>query len=128
MTAMTNYLEDKLVKHVFMSVAYTDPTNVYMGLYTLLPTDLGTDGTEVTGGSYARQVITFAAGADLGTVSNSVALAITNMPACTVVGLGIFDAVTAGNCLVYGPLATTRTLVAGETLTLDIDNLTVSFQ
>ena len=56
MAGLTNYLEDKIWNHVFGSTSYTKPTNWYVGLLTAAPSD-SAGGTEVSGGSYARQVI-----------------------------------------------------------------------
>jgi len=39
--SFTDYLEDKILKHVFTNVAYTSPTTVYVGLFTVAPTDVG---------------------------------------------------------------------------------------
>ena len=54
MSAATDFLEDKILNHVFRNVAYTAPATVYVGLFTTATTDAG-GGTEVTGGGYARQ-------------------------------------------------------------------------
>jgi len=55
MAGLTNYLEDKIINHVFGSTSYTKPTNWYVGLLTATPSDSAA-GTEVSGGSYARMV------------------------------------------------------------------------
>ena len=54
MAEFSNYLENKVLDHVLRNTSYTSPTTVYVGLYTSDPTDAGS-GTEVSGGSYARQ-------------------------------------------------------------------------
>ena len=51
---MTSFLRTALLRHAFRNTAYTPPATVYVALYT----DVGA-GTEVTGGSYARQAIAF---------------------------------------------------------------------
>lgn len=85
------------------------PTNVYLALFTAMPTQAGTGGTEVTGTGYARQAISAAAG--WGAISGgttgpwSIANASTvnfgNAGSAwgTVLGFGIYDASTAGNLL-----------------------------
>lgn len=60
MSSFSDYLENKVLDHVYRNVAYTAPTGTYLALYTVAPTDAG-GGTEVTGGGYARQAITFGA-------------------------------------------------------------------
>jgi len=56
MAEFSNYLENKVLDHVLRNVSYSSPTTVYVGLYTSDPTDAGS-GTEVSGGSYARQAL-----------------------------------------------------------------------
>ena len=109
--ALSYYLADKLLDHVAINVAYTSPTTVYVALFTVMPTAAG-GGTEVTGGSYARQAVTMGAGAS-GVSSNSVPLSFTSMPAATVVGACLFDALTTGNLLYYGPFGSSATIAAG---------------
>lgn len=127
MTDMTDYLEQKLLDHVFRSVTYTPPSTVYLAFYTSMPTDSG-GGTEVTGGSYARQAVTFAAAVSPdGRISNSASAVFTNLPACTVVGCAYVDASTAGNILMYNDLASPRTFLAGDNCTVAIGDLNVYF-
>lgn len=121
---LTNYLESKLIDHFLGTTTYTKPTTVYVGLFTVTPGETG-GGTEVTGGSYARQVATFNA-ASSGSTTNSANIDYTGMPAATTVAIGIFDAITAGNMLLYGALTTNKTTDAGDTLRIATGSLTVS--
>ncbi len=116
MAGISNYLEAKWLDHTFGNTAYSAPATVYVGLFTVLPVDAGTGGTEVSGGSYARVAVTNnttnwpnASAGNPTTKSNG---AIFTFPTATadwgtVVGLGIFDASTSGNLLAFGPLAST---------------------
>ena len=52
MSAMSDYLENKLIDHVFRGQSYTLPV-LYVGLLTSAPSDAG-GGTEVSGNAYAR--------------------------------------------------------------------------
>ena len=99
---LSNYLENKVLDHILGTTTYTKPSTVYVALYTVTPSDTG-GGTEVTGGSYARQVATFTA-ASGGATSNVSNIDFNNMPACTVVAIGVHDALTSGNLLVWGTL------------------------
>jgi hypothetical protein len=133
MAAMTNYLENKLIDHVFRGTAYTAPATHYIGLFTATPSDTG-GGTEVSGGSYAR--VGVAAGAATwqdtaggtaatssgatGTTKNVGAI---TFPAATadwgtVTHVGIFDAATSGNLLAYGALAASQNVTNGVTYSL----------
>ena len=58
MTALSDFLEKKLLDHVLRGTVYTPPTGIYLALYTTAIDDAG-GGTEVTGGSYVRQLVTF---------------------------------------------------------------------
>jgi hypothetical protein len=121
---LTNYLESKLIDHFLGTTTYTKPTNVYVGLFTVTPGEAA-GGTEVTGGSYARQIATFGA-ASSGSTTNSGNIDFTGMPAATTVAIGIFDAITSGNMLLYGALTTNKTTDAGDTLRIATGSLSVS--
>lgn len=74
-------------------------------------------GTEVTGGSYARQTITFAA-ATGGSISSNVALTYTNMPACTVTGVDEYDSAGTPVRRWFGNLSASKTVNAGDTFSI----------
>lgn len=120
---LTNYLENKLLDHFLGTTSYTMPT-VYVGLFTVAPDDTG-GGTEVTGGSYARQATAFTAAAS-GATSNSANVDFTGMPAATTVAIAVFDASTSGNMLVYGTLTTNKQTDAGDTLRIATGDLDIS--
>jgi hypothetical protein len=126
MAEFSNYLENKVLDHVLRNTSYTSPTTVYVGLYTSDPTDAGS-GTEVSGGSYARQSlsVTTASG---GIVTSS---ADVTFPQCTAswgsVGyIGILDALTSGNLLMHTALTTAKTIDTGDILKISSGNLTVT--
>ena len=121
---LTNYLENKLIDHFLGTTSYTMPADVYVALFTVTPGEAG-GGTEVTGGSYARQVATFTS-ASGGATSNSGNLDFTGMPAATTVAIGIFDNLTSGNMLLYGSLTTNKTTDAGDTLRIATGDLDIS--
>jgi hypothetical protein len=121
---LTNYLENKLIDHFLGTTSYTMPADVYVALFTAAPSDAA-GGTEVTGGSYARQIATFTA-ASSGATSNDSNIDFTGMPAATTVAIGIFDAITTGNMLLYGTLTTNKTTDAGDTLRIATGDLDIS--
>ena len=123
--AISAYLRDKLLDHVFKGTAFTQPTNVYMSLHTADP---GTTGTsEVTGGSYARQSVntSFAASAS-GSKSSNAAVAFAGMPAATVTYAGFWDASTAGNFLWGEILTASKTTAANDTLNFASGQITTT--
>ena len=108
MAEMSNYLENALINATLRNTSYTSPTTTYLALYTSDPTDADT-GTEITGGSYVRQAITFGAPSN-GVSTNS---ANVEFPVCTsswgtITHIGIMDALTAGNLLYHTALATSK--------------------
>jgi hypothetical protein len=126
MAEFSDYLEDKVLDHVLRNVSYSSPTTVFVGLYTSDPTDTNS-GTEVTGGSYARQSLSVSA-ASAGIVTSS---ADVTFPQCTAswgsVGfIGILDAVTSGNLLMHTALTTAKTIDTGDILKITTGNLTVT--
>ena len=126
MAEFTNYLENKLLDHVLRNVSYTSPTTSYVGLFTAAPTDT-LSGTEVSGGSYARQVLSVTTASE-GIVTSS---ADVNFPQATaswgtISHVGIFDALTSGNLLMYTALTTSKTIDDGDILKISTNNLTVT--
>jgi len=121
---LSDYLENKLLDHFLGTTSYTMPTPIYVALYTVAPSDAG-GGTEVTGGSYARQTATFDAAAS-GATQNDTDIDFVNMPSCTVVAVGVHDALTGGNLLVHGTLTANKSLDAGDTLRIATCDLDIS--
>ena len=78
MSGFSDYLEDKVLDHVFGGNAFTAPTTLYVALYTVAPSDTG-GGTEVSGGAYARQTGAFTvSGTNPTTATNSACLLYTS--------------------------------------------------
>lgn len=114
--SFSDYLEDKVLKHVFTNTAYTAPSTLYVGLYTVAPTDAG-GGTEVSGGSYARQTGTFTvSGSNPTQAANSAAVEFPTATANwgTIVAAAVFDASTSGNMLAWADLTANKTISSGD--------------
>jgi hypothetical protein len=126
MAEMSNYLENALINATLRNTSYTSPATVYLGLYTSDPTDADT-GTEVTGGSYARQAITFGAPSN-GVTSNTAAIEFPQATANwgTVGWIGIEDALTGGNLLYHSPLDASKTIASGDIFKIAIGSLSVT--
>lgn len=146
MAALSDFLENKLIDQIFRGQAYAFPATLFFGLLTSAPSDAG-GGVEVSGGSYARVAVTAslanfagtqaaasttASSGTGGTTSNNGSIA---FPAPTgswgvVTHVGIYDATTAGNLLMYAALTTAKTINLGDAaptyapaqFTLQIDN------
>jgi hypothetical protein len=126
MAELSNYLENKLLDHVLRNTSYTSPTTVYVGLFTTDPSDAGT-GTEVSGGSYARQIVSVTT-ATGGIVTSS---ADVTFPQCTaswgtVSHIGLLDALSSGNLLMHTALTTSKTIDEGDIFKIPTSSLTAS--
>lgn len=131
MSAMSNYLENKLVDAILRGQTFTSPTNTYVALFTSDPTDAAS-GTEVSGGSYARVGVSGALASWAGTqsagsttassgtggqTSNNSAITWGAAPTANwgvVTHFAIFDAVSAGNMLFHGALTAPKTINNGD--------------
>jgi hypothetical protein len=124
--SMSDYLENALLNAVLRNTPYTSPSQVYVALFTSDPTDAGT-GTEVSGGGYARQPVTFNAPSN-GQVTNAadILFPIATASWGTVTHVGIYDAVTGGNLLFHGALTTSKTISANDQLKIAAGDLSIS--
>jgi len=131
MGSATNYLEDKLMDHVF-NVAYTPAATVYLALATADPgeTATGASMSEVANsGSYARTAITFSAAASRKVSQNGTVTFPTASGAWgTVTHWAIVDSATwgAGNALAYGSFAASKSPISGSTMTVASGQIEVS--
>jgi hypothetical protein len=125
--SFTDYLEDKILKHVFTNVAYTSPTTVYVGLFTVAPTDVG-GGTEVSGSGYARKSAAFTVSGTGTLATNSSAIEFDAATGSwgTIVAVAIFDALTTGNMLAFADLTTNKTIATGDVLRIPTGDLDIT--
>jgi hypothetical protein len=126
MAEFTNYLENKLLDHVLNNESFTSPTTVYVGLFTAAPTDTAS-GTEVSGNSYARQVLSVSTASD-GVVTSDSDITFPQATGNwgTIVALGVHDALSSGNLLMYTDLTTSKTIETGDILKVSTGSLTVT--
>ena len=121
MSQMSDYLESQLGNLLLRTQTAWKPTAIYVALFTAAPSDSG-GGTEVSGGSYARVQVTQldanwnapTGGNGLFTNVNSITFATPSANWGTITHMGIFDAVTAGNLLIWGALTTSKTVNNGD--------------
>lgn len=126
MAAASDYLELKILEHTLGISSYTAPTTTYLALFTSDPTDAGT-GTEVSGGSYARQSISWNTPAS-GATTNSADVTFPQATANygTVTHIGIYDASSAGNLLYHGSLSASKSVEENDTFIVEAGDLSVS--
>lgn len=143
MSAMSDYLENKLIDQLFRGQTAPTTTTLYVGLLTAAPSDSG-GGTEVSGGSYARVAVTSSlanwagtqsAGSTVassgtgGQTSNNAAITFPTPAATwgTVTHFGIYDASSGGNLLFWGALTISKTINQADTVTFPAASLSITF-
>ena len=130
MSAASDYLEDKLLDHVLGNTAFTQPSNIYLALFTA---DTGLEANSpsaeisTSGTAYGRQSVSFAASSS-GSASTSATVTLSAATANwgTVTHVAVMDASTSGNVLFYGAVTTSKTIESGDTFQVSSGNLTVS--
>lgn len=128
MPGLSNYAEDLVLDWLFTTTGVTRPTVWYVALYTVAPGE-GGGGTEVSGGSYARQSVTFTVSGTAPTqAANSTAVEFPTATGSwgTVVAAAIFDASTSGNMLAYADLTTSKTIDSGDVLRFNASTLVIT--
>jgi hypothetical protein len=143
MSAMSNYLENKLVDQLFRAQSAPTTSTLHIGLFSAAPNDAG-GGTEISGNNYSRVSVTSSlanwagtqsAGSTVassgtgGQTSNNAAITFATPSATwgTVTHFGIFDAATSGNLLFYGALSISKTINQGDTVSFPAGSLSVTF-
>ena len=123
--SFSDYLETKVLDHVFGGTSYTAPTTLYVALFTAAPSDSG-GGTEVSGGAYARQTIAFTTSGD--TTSNNAAIEFPTATANygTVTHVGVYDASSAGNLMAWAALTSSKTIETGDVFRIPSGDLDIT--
>ena len=123
--SFSNYLETKVLDHVFGGTAYTAPSTLYLALFTTDSSESAT-GTEVSGGGYARQTVTFTTSG--ATTSNDADVEFPTATASygTVVAVAVMDALTGGNMLAYAGLSSDKTIETGDVFRVPAGDLDIT--
>jgi hypothetical protein len=126
MGSFSDYMENQIINHMLRNQAYTPPSTLYVALYTVTPSDAG-GGTEVSGGSYARQTVTFSV-ASSGSTSNSADITFPQATADwgTIVAIGVLDNSSGGNLIAWGALTANKTVNNGDQFKIPAGNLTLT--
>lgn len=128
MSAASDFLENAVLDHVLGNTTYTPAGTLYIGLWTQDDgLEAGTLTSEVSGGSYARQAVTFDAAVS-GSADNA---ATVTFPAATanwgtITHVAVMDALTGGEVLFHGAVTTSKTIETGDTFQISAGNLTIS--
>lgn len=130
MSQMSDYLENKLIDHLFRTTAFSAPTAIYAALGTAAADN---SFTELSGNGYARascgkadgawnatQGGTSGASSGTGGSTANAGTATFGTPSGTwnggadITHFAIYDASTAGNMLFWGTLTTAKRVYAGD--------------
>jgi len=121
---LPDQIENQLLDALVGAASYTVTTPIKLALVTANGSDSAA-GTEVTGGSYARQTIAWTA-ASSGEIHNSAVINFTDMPAATVVGIEVYDSAGTPKRLAYGALTSSKTTASGDTLQFAISSISLT--
>lgn len=132
MSALSDYLENALIDHIFRNSTFSRPANIYIALFTAAPSDSG-GGTEVSGGSYARQAVATGASsgwdaASGGATANTSTVTFPTATANwgTITHIGLFDASSAGNLLFHGALTASKVVNSGDIFRINAGDLDIT--
>lgn len=126
MAGFSNFLELKILDHLYGRTTYTAPATLYMALFTTNPNfATGAGGTAVSGANYSRLAIennttnfpNATTESNIGTKTNGVDLVFATPGAGgwgTVTGFGFYDASTDGNWLGGNALTVSKTINEGD--------------
>lgn len=122
----THYLDNTFLNAALRGIPFTPASTIYVALYTAAPTVSG-GGTEVTGGGYTRQTVSFTTPAS-GQTSNvsDVVFPIASAAWGTVVAFGLLDAASAGNLLYFNLLSVPRTVGINDQVRFPVGQLIAS--
>jgi hypothetical protein len=128
MPALAQAAATRLLDASLGKAAHVAPTTPMMLALTTTTGTASAAGTEVTGGSYARQNLTTAlpAGATNGSITSNAAVNFTGMPAATVTAAEVFDSNGTPRREFFGALAASKTTGAGDTLSFPSGQITLS--
>lgn len=116
---------NRLLDASFGVATYTAPTGAIKIALLTSNGSASSAGTEVTGGSYARQTLTMGS-ASAGACSNSGLISFTSMPAATVTGMDIYDSNGTPRRSWQGALTASKTTASGDTISFAIASIAVT--
>lgn len=126
MSALTNTAENKVLDHICLVAPWTPTGPLKVALFTVSPGEAG-GGTEVSGGSYVRTNVTFAAASN-GSLSNSndVIFPVATASWGTVVAIAIYDSAPTPIMIWYGTAAVGKAIETGDEYRLPAGAITLT--
>lgn len=126
MSALTNIAENRVLDHISGVTSWTPVAPLKVALYTVSPGEAG-GGTEVSGGSYSRTNVTFAAASN-GSITNSNDVVFPTATASwgTVIAISIYDSAGTPLMIWYGPTAVGKAVETGDEFRLPAGAITLT--
>ena len=127
MAQMSNFLENKLIDHVFRNITYGQAGTLYLAVYSSDPTDADI-GTELTGNGYARKAISFDAPSD-GVTQNTAEVILDAATADWIEAthVALRDALTGGNLIMHQALTNPVTVLDTNNFRMPLGQFTLTF-
>ena len=130
MAQMSDYLENKLVDHVFRNVAFTTPGVIHLALFSTDPLD-DASGTELESGTspaYARITVTMDVAANgVSTNTNELLFAAATGDWVVITHVAIFDEAVGGNMLMHKVLNNPVAVLDTNNFRIPIGDLEITF-
>lgn len=132
MSMASNWLEEQILNHFIRNAPVPSPQSVYLALFINDPTDANT-GTEVQGGSYSRQQVTFSQpiqSSDKAVIMNNhkIEYPVATAEWGSISHWGLMTAPTGGNLICRGVFNRLETVQTGNRFVLEPNNLQVSME
>lgn len=126
----SNYFEELILNTFFKNQSLTPPAQIFLALYKTNPTDAD-NGSEVDGGSYQRQLVTFGnvtQKVDRATVANAQRIEFDTATSAwgEVSYFGLRDQKNAGNLIAYGTFNKPTNIEEGNKFMIESGALTIS--
>lgn len=123
--SFSNYLENKIVDHVFGGSAYTAPGTIYLGLFTSNPDEDGS-GTEVSGNNYSRKAVSFTVTGNAATNASAIEFDVASGSWGTITHVGLYDASTTGNLMAYAALSASKAIASTDVFRVPAGDLDIT--
>lgn len=135
MTAMSNYLEEKVADVTLRGGTFSSPGQVYLALCTADLTDANvtagettyTGYTRVTCGATPASAFTAIDAAGLSQNANVITFPANGGVAAVITHWGLYDAVSGGNLLYHGPMTASKTIDPSDVPSFPANTLKFTF-
>jgi hypothetical protein len=128
MAALAQAEAGRLTDASLGKATFTAPTTPMMLALTTTTGTASAAGTEVTGGSYARQNLSTAlpANSTNGSITTNAVINFTSMPAATVTACEVYDSNGTPRRAWFGALTASKTTASGDTLSFASGAITLA--